>query len=60
MPEGVGSFERARNRRFKNTNRCEFSREKNVTQREVMEAALVEYLQKYGFKREIEALLKNQ
>ncbi|KUO73683.1 MAG: hypothetical protein APF81_01895 [Desulfosporosinus sp. BRH_c37] len=38
----------------------EFSREKNVTQREVMEAALVEYLQKYGFKQEIEALLKNQ
>jgi len=38
----------------------EFSREKNVTQRDIMEAALVEYLQKYGFKREIEALLKNQ
>lgn len=38
----------------------EFSREKNVTQREIVEAALVEYLQKYGFKREIEALLKNQ
>ena len=39
---------------------AEFSREKNITQREVMEAALVEYLQKYGFKQEIEALLKNQ
>jgi hypothetical protein len=38
----------------------EFSKEKNVTQREIMEAALVEYLQKYGFKREIEELLKNQ
>ena len=37
----------------------EFSREKNVTQREIMEAALVEYLQKYGFKQEIESLLKN-
>lgn len=37
----------------------EFSKEKNVTQREIMEAALVEYLQKYGFKREVEALLKN-
>ncbi|KUO73431.1 MAG: hypothetical protein APF81_19665 [Desulfosporosinus sp. BRH_c37] len=37
----------------------EFSKEKNVTQREVMEVALVEYLQKYGFKREIEELLKN-
>ncbi len=38
----------------------EFSREKNITQREVMEAALVKYLQKYGFKHGIEALLKNQ
>jgi len=38
----------------------EFSKEKNVTQREIVEAALVEYLQKYGFKREIETLLKNQ
>lgn len=38
----------------------EFSKEKNVTQREIMEAALIEYLQKYGFKREIESLLKNQ
>jgi hypothetical protein len=39
---------------------AEFSKEKNITQREVMEAALVEYLMKYGFKREVEALLKNQ
>jgi len=38
---------------------AEFSREKNVTQREIMEAALVEYLQKYGFKKEIDTLLKN-
>ena len=38
----------------------EFGKEKNVTQREIMEAALVEYLQKYGFKQEIEALLKNR
>jgi hypothetical protein len=37
----------------------EFSKEKNITQREVMEAALVEYLMKYWFKREVEALLKN-
>lgn len=36
----------------------EFSKEKNVTQREVMEGALIEYLQKYGFKREVESLLK--
>jgi hypothetical protein len=38
----------------------EFSKEKNITQREVMEAALVEYLMKYGFKREVETLLRNQ
>ena len=38
---------------------AEFSKEKNVTQREIVEAALVEYLQKYGFKKEIETLLKN-
>ena len=38
----------------------EFSKEKNVTQREVMEGALIEYLQKYGFSREVEAILKNQ
>jgi hypothetical protein len=37
----------------------EFSKEKNVTQREIMEAALIEFLQKYGFKREINSLLKN-
>ena len=35
-----------------------FSKEKNITQREVMEAALVEYLMKYGFKREVEALFE--
>ena len=39
---------------------AEFSKEKNVTQRDVMEGALIEYLQKYGFKREIETLLKNE
>lgn len=37
----------------------EFSKEKNVTQREIVEAALIEYLQKYGFKSEIETLLKS-
>jgi len=37
----------------------EFSKEKNVTQREIMEAALIEYLQRYGFKKEIETLLRN-
>ncbi|MPL69519.1 hypothetical protein SDC9_15264 [bioreactor metagenome] len=39
---------------------AEFSKEKNVTQREIVEVALIEFLQKYGFKREIETLLKNQ
>jgi hypothetical protein len=38
----------------------EFSREKKVALKEVMEGALVEYLMKYGFKREVEALLRNQ
>lgn len=38
----------------------EFSKEKNITQREFMEAALVEHLMKYGFKREVEALLRKQ
>lgn len=37
----------------------EFSREKNVTQREIVEAALIEYLQKYGYKAEIDALIKS-
>ena len=39
---------------------AEFSKEKNITQREIVEAALIEFLEKYGFKREIETLLKNQ
>lgn len=38
----------------------EFSKEKKVALREVMEGALVEYLMKYGFKREVETLLRNQ
>ncbi|WP_406242736.1 hypothetical protein ACF3M2_01905 [Tissierella carlieri] len=38
----------------------EFSKEKNVSQREIVEGVLIEYLQKYGFKREIETLLKNE
>ncbi|MCM3761024.1 hypothetical protein M3212_09530 [Alkalihalobacillus oceani] len=36
----------------------EFSQEKNITQREIVEAALIEYLQKYGFKQEVEVLLR--
>lgn len=39
---------------------AEFSKEKNITQRDVVEGALIEYLQKYGFKREIETLLKTE
>ena len=38
----------------------EFSKEKNLTQREVIEGALIEFLQKYGFKKEIDTLLNNQ
>lgn len=38
---------------------AEFAKEKNISQREVVEGALIEYLQKYGFKREIETLLSN-
>jgi hypothetical protein len=37
----------------------EFSKEKNIAQREVVEGALVEYLIKYGYRREVEAPLKN-
>ncbi len=39
---------------------AEFSKEKKVALKEVMEGALVEYLMKYGFKREVETLLRNQ
>lgn len=38
---------------------AEFSKKKNISQREVMEGAVIEYLQRYGFKNEIETLLKN-
>ena len=38
---------------------AEFSQEKNITQREIAETALIEFLQKYGYKNEVEALLKN-
>lgn len=36
----------------------EFSEIKNLTQREIVESALVEYLKKYGFGNEIERLMK--
>ena len=38
----------------------EFIREKNVTQREKVEAVFVEYLQKNGFKQEVEMHLQNR
>lgn len=37
---------------------AEFSDEKNITQLEIVEGALIEYLQKYGFKQEVDSLLK--
>ena len=37
----------------------EFCKEKNLSQREVIEGALLEYLTKYGFKREVDGLLNN-
>lgn len=37
---------------------AEFSEEKNIIQREIVEGALIEYLQKYGFNQEVEPLLK--
>lgn len=36
----------------------EFSEEKNVTVREIVEAALIEYLRRYGFESEVDTLLK--
>jgi hypothetical protein len=38
---------------------AEFSKERNVTQREIVEAALIEFLQRYGYKAEVNAILKN-
>ncbi|MCF8568490.1 hypothetical protein LLE49_27610 [Alicyclobacillus tolerans] len=35
----------------------EFSREKNISQREIFEVALVQFFKRYGYEREIEALL---
>lgn len=38
----------------------EYSREKNISQRDLFEVALVEFFQKYGYRREIERLLQNR
>jgi len=37
----------------------EFAVQKNISQRRVFEVALIEFFQKYGFKREIDSLLKS-
>jgi hypothetical protein len=36
----------------------DFSKEKNVNQREIFEVALIEFFQKYGYEREVKTLLK--
>lgn len=38
----------------------DFSKEKNVNQREIFEVALIEFFQKYGFSREVGTLLKRR
>ncbi|WP_126428799.1 hypothetical protein [Brevibacillus marinus] len=35
----------------------EYSREKNISQREIFEVALIEFFRKYGYEREVETLL---
>ncbi len=37
----------------------DFSKEKNINQREIFEVALIEFFQKYGYAREVETLLQN-
>lgn len=39
---------------------AEFSESKNLSQREIVEAAIVEYLERYGYKIEVEKLLKKK
>jgi hypothetical protein len=34
-----------------------YSQEKNITQREIFQVALIEFFKKYGYSREIDALL---
>ncbi|MEQ2465131.1 hypothetical protein [Niallia hominis] len=36
----------------------DFSKEKNINQREIFEVALIEFFQKYGYEREVETLLQ--
>lgn len=37
----------------------EFSREKNILQKDIIQTALIEFFQKYGFENEVNAILKN-
>jgi hypothetical protein len=37
----------------------DYSKEKNINQREIFEVALIEFFQKYGFECEVEAMLKH-
>ena len=37
----------------------DFSREKNISQRELFEVALIEFFRKYGYEQEVERLLGN-
>lgn len=37
----------------------EFSKEKNISQREIFEVALIEFLRKYGYESEVNALFSN-
>jgi hypothetical protein len=37
----------------------DFSKEKNINQREIFEVALIEFFRKYGFAREVETLLRS-
>lgn len=38
----------------------DFSKEKNISQRELFEVALVEFFQKYGYKQEVDTLLQQK
>lgn len=38
----------------------DFSKEKNVSQRDICEAALIEFFKRYGYEREVEQLLNNK
>lgn len=37
----------------------DFSQENNIHQQEIFEVALIEFLQKYGFEREVASLLES-